>query len=623
MTPTQSIDGVTMETKKVAPMIRKVTIRRFKRFEEHIFDLKPFNLLVGPNNHGKTTLLQALSAWQLAYSTWKSARRVSPGRIAKKVRGVPIPLPNFHCVPLTDFKHLWTGKRTQWFDHQRYDEYKKGSIDASEKKSEDKPKEKYQGTYDVEITVEWDAPKTDDEPSEMNLHAFGMVLQYTNEQSIIVKPTPETQELPQSIDSIVLTHIPPFSGLDPHEEYLADGAIRRRIGLSQPGSVVRNLLWRVYQGDENRWADLKRNVRKYLNVKLIDPEFREDIDPHITCLYEDLRGEMKEPFDLVNGGSGFHQLVTLFAILYWNRGTHLLLDEPDAHLHAWAQAGILGFLKEMTRKRETQVIIATHSIAMLDRCKPEDVYSMMSPRASWLVQDKEKYSIRSGLDSVETSLLSYLERIPAILYVEGSSDIEILRLIAASMGKDDSLFDRIPYHVLGGRDPKSAREHYLGVRSFRDDCAGICLLDPDIDRPGLQEAVRHHREEGLEFFIWQRRHLESYMLVPEAIARAANMGAMFENQIIEAFRDFLAARPRAVLFPENVEDYRKLHLDWMETFDAKRWIFSPYPKDGGFIHIHAGGNITPQHVAQCMTSDEVHEDVARFIERLYALCGNS
>jgi len=435
-------------------MVKRVTVRRFKRFEEQVFDLKPFTLLVGPNNHGKTTLLQALSAWQLAYSSWRSARKVSPGPISRNLRGVPIALPNFHCVPLTDFKHLWTGKRTQWFDKHQYDEFK-------EKKG-GSPQKKYQGKYNVEIIVEWTSlAENGGTESE---HHFGMAFQYDNEQSILVKPTQDTEELPIDTDSIVLTHIPPFSGLDSQEEYLADGAIRRRIGLSQPGSIVRNLLWRVFNDDRAKWEELKRSVNRYLGVELEDPRFAEDIDPHISCEYHDSRGTSKETFDLVNGGSGFHQLVTIFAILHWNKGTHLLLDEPDAHLHAWAQAGILEFLKDMTRRREAQIIVATHSLAMLDRCKPEEVYSLMTDSPAWLIEDKEKFSVRSGLDSVETSVLTFLAKGSLVLYVEGTSDIEILRLLASALGKDETLFDRLPIHVLDGRDPKEAQDHFLGVK---------------------------------------------------------------------------------------------------------------------------------------------------------------
>ncbi len=42
-------------------LLTKVRIENFKRFERLEVELKPLDCLVGPNNSGKTTLLQALA----------------------------------------------------------------------------------------------------------------------------------------------------------------------------------------------------------------------------------------------------------------------------------------------------------------------------------------------------------------------------------------------------------------------------------------------------------------------------------------------------------------------------------------------------------------------------------
>jgi chromosome segregation ATPase len=52
-------------------MIRKVVLRRFKRFDDVTFDLPGNVVLAGPNNTGKTTLLQAIAAWSLGINRWK------------------------------------------------------------------------------------------------------------------------------------------------------------------------------------------------------------------------------------------------------------------------------------------------------------------------------------------------------------------------------------------------------------------------------------------------------------------------------------------------------------------------------------------------------------------------
>lgn len=46
--------------------ISKVVIRNFKRFSDETFDLDGHVVVAGPNNSGKTTLLQAVATWSLA-----------------------------------------------------------------------------------------------------------------------------------------------------------------------------------------------------------------------------------------------------------------------------------------------------------------------------------------------------------------------------------------------------------------------------------------------------------------------------------------------------------------------------------------------------------------------------
>ena len=46
-------------------MINKVIVKNFKRFKEEEFLLSESVVLAGPNNAGKSTLLQAIATWRL------------------------------------------------------------------------------------------------------------------------------------------------------------------------------------------------------------------------------------------------------------------------------------------------------------------------------------------------------------------------------------------------------------------------------------------------------------------------------------------------------------------------------------------------------------------------------
>src|ERR1039458_26363 len=103
-------------------MIKEVVLRRFKRLQEETFDLSGHVILAGPNNCGKTTVLQAIAAWGLALRHWRAAteqRSEAEKKPAKdfvyKPHGafewVPIARQAFSAVPLRSFDLLWNNRK--------------------------------------------------------------------------------------------------------------------------------------------------------------------------------------------------------------------------------------------------------------------------------------------------------------------------------------------------------------------------------------------------------------------------------------------------------------------------------------------------------------------------------
>ena len=59
-------------------MIRLVTLKGFKRFGEVSFPIPGHIVMAGPNNTGKTTLLQAVAAWELGFRRWREMNDLNP-----------------------------------------------------------------------------------------------------------------------------------------------------------------------------------------------------------------------------------------------------------------------------------------------------------------------------------------------------------------------------------------------------------------------------------------------------------------------------------------------------------------------------------------------------------------
>ena len=90
-------------------MIERITIRRFKRFADVTFSLPGYVVIAGPNNCGKTTVLQAIAAWDLALNHWKQWRDYQHhGGFYTKA---PITRQAFTAVPLYTFDLLWKDRK--------------------------------------------------------------------------------------------------------------------------------------------------------------------------------------------------------------------------------------------------------------------------------------------------------------------------------------------------------------------------------------------------------------------------------------------------------------------------------------------------------------------------------
>ena len=233
-------------------MIKKVTIKNFKSIKNQTYEFTDFDLLVGRNNSGKSSILQALAIWQYCVDEFRKKDR-------RGKTGIQIVLPNFTALPVPEFNLLWTDKTER-----------KYSSNGSPKKS--------QAYILIEIEVEWELPflntykKVRSNPESLNLPAIvqtSLEMAGTSQDRVLVKQKSNSfaihlrYQTPQSAYAIPvggwksfkelednhqfprIVYVPPFSGLETFEKWNDDSIIRQQVGKAQPGSVLRNLLYKI------------------------------------------------------------------------------------------------------------------------------------------------------------------------------------------------------------------------------------------------------------------------------------------------------------------------------------------------------------------------------------------
>jgi len=145
--------------------------------------------------------------------------------------------------------------------------------------------------------------------------------------------------------------------------------------------------------------------------------------------------------------------------------------------------------------------------------------------------------------------------------------------------------------ILGGRQPARAVEHFRNLGGAGSGTRAMCVLDRD----DMGEPTPEAPEPGLEFFTWGRRHIESYLLVPAAIARSLNE-APGDRRLARILRDHI---------PEEGDE------DAFRSFDAKRVLG---PK--GVLTRTLGRPIALGQIARVTRETELHPDVHALFARL-------
>src|SRR3989339_504201 len=94
--------------------IRYVEIENFKTFSSKLhIDLEHPAVLIGPNNAGKTSVIQALSLWSRGVKSWYE-KKGAPRKKEKRERlSAGLNRLNILDVPVSETRFFWNGTRVR------------------------------------------------------------------------------------------------------------------------------------------------------------------------------------------------------------------------------------------------------------------------------------------------------------------------------------------------------------------------------------------------------------------------------------------------------------------------------------------------------------------------------
>ncbi len=284
-----------------------------------------------------------------------------------------------------------------------------------------------------------------------------------------------------------------------------------------------------YLRENDPWELLQQALRITFGTELAISPFRAEYHSYINV--QVIKGILKgyqikrhpgfRSRDLMVEGSGFLQWLSVYALATNPNINVLLLDEPDAHLHCSLQEHMVDKLKELAGRAGKQVLMATHSTEILSRAYPEVILEVDRKKKSrFLKEGHQKVGLLAGLGSDYTPRIDALKQKKCLLLIEGEFDVKILQIFTKRLNR---VWPECWVEWINKSGHKERKQLFLALKEEIPNLVSISLRDRDDDSletvsEKLDDKAISNLPPDLYCKKWRRRHIESYLLWPQALA---------------------------------------------------------------------------------------------------------
>ena len=446
----------------------RAVFRRYKALRHFSVAFEDFNVLVGPNNAGKSTVIGAFRI--LSEGLRIAAARKPQYHQALEAYGYRVPL---NDVPVAT-EAIFTD----------YDDSDPATIEFT-LASRDK---------------------------------LRLIFPQNNLCYMVCEPRGKQVTTPGQFTRVYDTKIGfvPVLGPVEHNEPLYQKEAARLALLTHRASRNFRNIWYHYPDEFEDFRALVNSTWPDMDVERpkIDHSHERPV-LHMFC------PEGRYPREIFWAGFGFQVWCQMLTYIVRAPGSSLLvIDEPDIYLHSDLQRQLVEILKTRT----PDVLLATHSTEIISEVEPADLLVVDKKRraAKRIHSQTALPPIFEVLGSRLNPTLTQLAKSRRVLFVEGK-DFKLLSLFSRKIGKR-ALANQSDFAVIPVRGFNPARvlalsegiEVTLGVKVLK-----AVIFDRDFRS---DEEVEQHLEELRKFaslaHIHECKEIENYLLVPNAIQRA-------------------------------------------------------------------------------------------------------
>lgn len=451
--------------------ITSIRFKNFKAFKSYSIYLNEFNILVGPNNAGKSTIISSL---RILAEGIRKARSRKPelikGLVGDSTLGYIIDLGN---LPLA----------TENVFHN-YDESEPAKVT-------------YQLNNKGEFVIYF-------------LSQGRCYMIYSPPKGRIKTPSEFRNKVNLNIGFV------PVLGPVDHSEKLYQKKAARLALLSRTASRNFRNIWFHFDSDFDDFREIVKATWPGMDIE--KPEMRNtEKGPELYMLCP----EERIPREIYWAGFGFQVWCQMLTYMVKNKDSSLfIIDEPDIYLHSDLQRQLMGILKELG----PDIIIATHSTELLSEADINNVLlinkkNSSAKRIKNLSQLNEVFEL---LGSNLNPVLTQIAKTRKVLFVEGD-DFTVLSRFARSLGKN-RIANRSDFAVIPmkGFDPIKLQNIKEGIeKTIGSSIKNAAIFDKDYRSIDEVTYIKSKLVEKNEFVhIFEKKEIENYLFVDIALEKA-------------------------------------------------------------------------------------------------------
>lgn len=368
--------------------ISKLNIKNFKSINTLQVNFDPtFNVLIGQNNCGKTTILESMLVWKRCFDINITAKSNSFYSNSKNIL-----FDEFEFLRIADDKDVFNLMRNNnkadmevsltFVDEEEYFELgfniaKAGHIDNAY----------FQISY-------------------VDKNEFIRFAKFASEKGKHLK------------NIISFSNTRPMSNILSKEPYMYTGQIRSKINKGKGFEVLRNKIIRKEEVKQR----IEENISDVFEKKVSFVEREKDNREYIK-LFVNIDGIEN---DLLSQGSGFLQIADIFSSFEFSDSLHyiLLIDEPDAHIHVSTQRNLVNQFRNI---ENSQLFVITHNEKFIELINDNEILFINEvDKESGLIKPLERGAKRFVVENLvgEYKDIDKLKNAEKVLFVEGHKDKE-------------------------------------------------------------------------------------------------------------------------------------------------------------------------------------------------------